>query len=37
MLIDGNIRIIIQLVLDVEADSRTPENDVGHHQNVTAL
>ena len=30
VLVVGNIRIIIQLVLDVEAGRRAPENEIGH-------
>jgi hypothetical protein len=37
ILVVGNIWIIIHLVLDVEASSRAPENDISHHQNMTAL
>jgi hypothetical protein len=36
MLVFGNIWIVIQLVLDVEAGRRAPENEISHHQNMTA-
>jgi len=32
----GTIRIIVQLVLDVEAGRRASENETSHHQNMTA-
>jgi hypothetical protein len=37
VLVSGNIWIIIEMVLDVEAGRRAPENDVGHHENIVAL
>jgi preprotein translocase subunit SecG len=36
VLIFGNIWIIIQFVLDVEAGRRTPEREMDHHKNMTA-
>jgi len=36
VLVIGNIWIVIQFVLAAEAGRGAPENDIGHHQNMTA-
>jgi hypothetical protein len=36
VLVFGNIWIVIQLMLDVEAGRRAPENKIGHYENMTA-
>jgi len=35
--LSGNIRVIVQLVLHVEAGRRAHENEIGHRESLTAL